>query len=930
LERTQQMEYEALTLRLKQHEAAADLAYKLHESLSLQTSVSAIWDTLSATTAPDALCVYLLRDDHLEPVEETRCRSENLSRIGTGTHRIGECLCGLAASEGKAVFVPDIANDPRCTLAECKQAGVVSFAALPLRTEDQVVGVIGLASSTRKDFEEDSWFLDILAHQVALAFHNSALVDGLRREREFTSKALDAQTDTFFLFDPETGRAVRWNEAFSKISGYSDKEISALPAPDSYYREEDLKRAAAFMQEIQESGSGVIELDLICKDGTAVPTEYQVNVVNDETGDPRFLFSIGRSLLDRKRVQEKLQRSEERYRTVAELTSDFAYSYRVESPHDHSIEWVSESIYKVTGYSLDEILDSGAWMGLLYPDDREIAFGHLQKLIANKSSTTEYRIVGRSGDIRWVRDTARPRFNPIENRVDRIQGAIQDVTDRVNAELALRRSENELNEIFTMSPDMICVADLETARFLRVNPAFTRILGIPEAELLDKPFLEFIHPDDVEPTNVIVDEQLKKGEIVISFENRYRCKDGSYRILDWVSHPDPERGITVALARDVTDVRAAQLALRESEAKFRSVVESSPMGIHMYRLDANGQLILIAANEAADKILGIEHSTLTGRTIEEAFPGVTRTELPEHFSRVVRSGETWTAEQFVYADDTVTGAFEVHAFQTEPGTMVAMFVDVLDRIEAEKRRIELEVQLRQSQRLESIGTLASGVAHEVNNPLTGIINYAELIRGRSTDAEHVAEYAREIISEGNRIAVIVQNLLSFSRYDDAHHSLARVSDIVNDSLSLLQSSLQKEQIVLSVDLPNDLPAVRCRSQQIQQVLINLVTNSRAALADRYPEYDDNKILSIRARVHNDEGRWLRVTVEDHGMGIPEDRIDRIFDPFFTSKTRDQGTGLGLSVSHGIIKEHDGRIDVVSVQGEYTRFLIDLPLQDPED
>jgi PAS domain S-box-containing protein len=930
LDGNEHLDYGVLKRRLHQHEAAANLSYRLHETLSLQQSVSAIWDTLSETIAPDAICVYLLRDGHLEPLDETRCRSQNLSRIGTGQHWLGECLCGLAASEGEAIFVPDITSDPRCTLAECKEAGVVSFAALPLRFDDRVVGVLGLASSVRRDFGADSWFLDLLSHLFALAFHNAALIDELRREQLFIKTALDAQTDTFFLFNVKTKRAVRWNQAFVAVSGYSNQEIADLPAPDSYYGEEELKRAAAFIPDVVAYGNGVIELELTCKDGTTVPTEYQVNVVNDESGTPSFLFSIGRDISARRHAEEALQLSEDRYRAVAELTSDFAYSLHIRSPNDHSIEWVSDSIKNVTGYSLDEILASGAWMGLLHPDDKCVAHVHLQDLLANQPSTAEYRIVARNGDIHWVKDSASPRFDSVENRVVQIQGAIQDITDRVNAESALSKSESELNEIFTMSPDMICIAGLESTTFLKVNPAFTKILGIPEAELLDRSFLEFIHPDDIEITNRVVEEQLKQGEPVVSFENRYRCKDGSYRILNWVSHPDIERGITVALARDVTEVRAAQLALRDSEARFRSIVEFSPMGVHMYRLDADGQLVFVTANSAADMILGVEHSTLVGKTIEDAFPGVTATKLPEHFCRVAQSGEPWTTQQFTYKDDSVSSAFEVHAFQTEPGTMVAMFVDVFDRIEAERRRIELEVQLRQSQKLESIGTLASGVAHEVNNPLMGMINYAELIKHRSTDAAQVSQYAEEIIGEGNRIATIVRNLLAFSRQDDAQHSLARISDIVNASLSLLRSSLRKEQIALTVDLPEDLPEIRCQNQQIQQVLINLISNSRAALVERYPSYDDNKILAIRAHVHADGNQWLRVTVEDRGTGIPEELLDRIFDPFFTSKTRDQGTGLGLSVSHGIIKDHHGRISAESVCGEFTRFHFDLPLQDSSD
>jgi PAS domain S-box-containing protein len=258
---------------------------------------------------------------------------------------------------------------------------------------------------------------------------------------------------------------------------------------------------------------------------------------------------------------------------------------------------------------------------------------------------------------------------------------------------------------------------------------------------------------------------------------------------------------------------------------------------------------------------------------------------------------------------------------------IGVIRDVTERKQAEEEKLYIEAQLRQSQKLESIGTLASGVAHEVNNPLMGMINYAELIKDRVEDDERSYEYTEAIITEGNRIATIVRNLLTFARQDDAGHSSAHIHDIITAALSLLHASLRKFQIQVDLQVSDDLPQLTCRSQQIQQVIVNLLTNARGALNERYPEYDANKILSISAGIYEDEKQWLRVTVEDHGNGIAEEFQGRVFDPFFTSKSRDQGTGLGLSVSHGIIKEHRGRLSFETKPGEFTRFFVDLPLEE---
>ena len=250
----------------------------------------------------------------------------------------------------------------------------------------------------------------------------------------------------------------------------------------------------------------------------------------------------------------------------------------------------------------------------------------------------------------------------------------------------------------------------------------------------------------------------------------------------------------------------------------------------------------------------------------------------------------------------------------------------LHNIESEHNRLQLKAQLLQAQKLESIGTLAGGVAHEINNPVNGIMNYAQLILDKLGPDHEISRYAGEISRETERVSMIVKNLLSFARNEKQSHSKARMHDIVESTLSLVRAVLRHDQIVLEIDVPGDLPEIKCRSQQIQQVLMNLITNARDALNDRYPGYDDNKKISVIASVFDKKGhKWIRTTVADTGSGISEEISDRIFDPFFTTKIGDKGTGLGLSISHGIIREHKGELGVESKTGEGTRFHIDLPV-----
>jgi len=257
--------------------------------------------------------------------------------------------------------------------------------------------------------------------------------------------------------------------------------------------------------------------------------------------------------------------------------------------------------------------------------------------------------------------------------------------------------------------------------------------------------------------------------------------------------------------------------------------------------------------------------------------------------------------------------------------------DVSERKELERAQAEVEAQMIQQQKMESIGTLAGGVAHEINNPINGIINYAQLILDERGMEDPAAGYAREIMAESERVADITTNLLQFARPGYQVQSPARVADIVSRTLSLINTVVKRDQIDLRVDVPEDLPRVRCRSQQIQQVIMNLLTNGRDALNERYPGYDPNKVISIAAVLAQKEGRdWVRISVEDRGMGIPEEARDRLFEPFFTTKQRGRGTGLGLAISYGIIRDHGGELAFETRPGVGTVFTVDLPITPSDD
>jgi len=383
------------------------------------------------------------------------------------------------------------------------------------------------------------------------------------------------------------------------------------------------------------------------------------------------------------------------------------------------------------------------------------------------------------------------------------------------------------------------------------------------------------------------------------------------------------------LNQEIAERKRIELDLRNSEEKLRNIFENSTNMFYSH----SPEHIITYLSPQVNEILGY--------TQEEAMINWTKlaSENPINeigFEITLKAIETG-ARQPPYELELIKKNGEHIYVEVREApivkngktiSIVGAMIDITERVNAEEEKQNLEVHLRQQQKLESIGTLASGVAHEINNPITGIMNYAQLIHDRIDSSEiQLRKFSAGIIEETRRVAVIVSNLLAFSRQDTKHHSVARISDIINDTLSLIRAVCRRDQITLNVNLPDDLPQIRCRSQQIQQVLMNLLTNARDALNEKYPEHDPDKIINISVHTfEKEEQRWLRVVIENHGSYIPAELRNRIFDPFFTTKDRTLGTGLGLSVSLRIVQDHHGELTLESGKNQPTRFYLDLPVK----
>lgn len=226
----------------------------------------------------------------------------------------------------------------------------------------------------------------------------------------------------------------------------------------------------------------------------------------------------------------------------------------------------------------------------------------------------------------------------------------------------------------------------------------------------------------------------------------------------------------------------------------------------------------------------------------------------------------------------------------------------------------------------AIGELAAGVAHEVNNPITGIINFAQLLLDDSEKNSLQAELLERIVNEGERIALIIKNLLSFARESEQSNEPVEIIDVITKSLSLIEHQFKKDGIKLHKNFSGE----KCRTlgnfTQLQQVILNILSNARFALNERYPGNDPEKKIEISCYPFIQEAGTsvVQITITDTGTGIPQGILKRLFDPFFTTKPSGKGTGLGLSISYGIIRDHGGSIKVDSIMHQYTKIIIELP------
>ncbi|MBW2597306.1 MAG: DUF3365 domain-containing protein [Deltaproteobacteria bacterium] len=379
------------------------------------------------------------------------------------------------------------------------------------------------------------------------------------------------------------------------------------------------------------------------------------------------------------------------------------------------------------------------------------------------------------------------------------------------------------------------------------------------------------------------------------------------------------------LRREISDRQKIEEALSESEEKYRTVLAANPDPVVVY--DKEGKVIYF--NHAFTRVFGWDLEQCIHKKMDFFVPEQSWTETRIMIEKV-KAGEDFSgieSRRFTKQGEIVDVSLSATVYRDSGGNPVGSIVNLRDI--TEKKRLRAEAM--RAGHLASLGELAAGVAHEINNPISGVIGYAEVLKDKFEEQGQDDDIPKKIIKEGERIAEIVKNLLSFARDRKEEHSPANATDILSDALGLVEKRIIKDGIKFSINIPDNLPKVKVRSKEIQQVFLNIISNARYALNQRYPEPHEDKIFEINGKIAEIQGqKYVRLIFFDRGIGMPGNIVNRISDPFFSTKPPGEGTGLGLSISHGILKNHGGRLWFESVEGEYTKVVVDLPVDNGWD
>jgi len=757
----------------------------------------------------------------------------------------------------------------------------------------------------------------------------------------------DASRDALFVHDGITGAIVDVNRTMLKMYGYDSIDevlkltVENLSAADQSYNPGE---AVLLIKQALESGNNRFEWRARRKNGEVFWIDIALQSVI--IGGVVKIIAAVRDISERKKVEEELQRTESgliKERIFTQLLLDTTPAFIVAIDLKGKILMMNRAFLDFAGYSMDDLRGAEYLSHIVPAEDRQQLSGIFSDLLnAGKSTVNENRIISRSGSMRLV-EWHGQFVNTGDDDGNFFVGVGVDITDRKQAEEEIL-ARNE--ELMAMNEEMEASNEELIAVNYELQTAEERYRGVVEtqsemiARFRDDGTLTFTNrawrnyygeylglTGDVAGKKIQDIMQIKNYDQVIAYlhtltpgqlsgsmERSVVSLAGETRWQLWYIQKivDEARNLVEyqVVGNDITERKAAETALRNSEERFRSLIELAPDAI----LIGSSEGIIIGANRSTTELSGYSYDELIGKSINLFFTEDERKRVPLRYD-LLKDGHAIRNERILTRRDGSTIFIEMNTKMMPDGTYQAFIRDM-----TEQRRLMDAIQ--QADRLSSLGVLAGGIAHDFNNLLSGIFGYIEMARLKSSNDKIVSGYLDKAFTVFNRARDLTQQLLTFSKGGTPVRKTGDIGMLIRESTSF---ALSGSNIVCDFDIAPDLKLCDFDENQMGQVIDNIIINAKQAMplggrinisaADCRLEHKQNPVLGA--------GDYIKISISDTGIGIPPDMINRIYDPFFT--TKQQGNGLGLATAYSIIRNHGGYIEAESIPGEGTTFYIYIPV-----
>jgi len=702
----------------------------------------------------------------------------------------------------------------------------------------------------------------------------------------------------------------------SEITGYSEKDLlksSVLFLLDKPHQSfiEDL-----FIHPERYGEKTCSEVRLLTSTGEIKEAEVCIALAKTPLG-VRKGYAYLRDITESKRMGRRIREVTQQFEKIAEMGDDGIVVF----DQSFKIIFANQMASEITGISKEALIGRN-FFSVIGKEDKEFLEGTVTRGVGiGEKLCTEMNILTSQGHVKNAEVCI--ALAKSDTGEVKTYAYIRDITERKKFERDLKDSEEKLRNLFERVRHGLFISSKE-GKFLDCNQALLDMLEYPTKDEFLKIDIAkdlYVNPED----RKTLQERIKKESYVKDMEVEFKKKNGEKITVLLTGHPiKDEKGKVVGyqgINLDISERKRIENELREANEFFMNLIESSVDGI--IAADMKGDIFIF--NKGAEALTGYNAEEVIGKLhITKIYPEGVAKEI----MKKLRSQEYGGVGKFIPTQLKVLNKFgeEIHV-QLSAALIydgkgheiasVGIFTDLRPRLMMEKRLQETHVQLVSSEKMASLGKLAAGIAHEINNPLGGILIYSSLMMEDLPEEDQKRGDLARIVQEAGRCKEIVKSLLEFARQTEPKMEPTDINRAINDGLFFLVNQALFHNIRIIKKLDPFLPFVRGNASQLKQVFMNIVVNAAEAM-------HGSGTLTITTSPAADR-KTAFVEFTDTGEGIPEENLTRIFDPFFTTKEVGKGTGLGLATSYGIVEDHGGKIGVRSKVGEGTTFTIELPV-----